>query len=184
MGTNLFFEVNEIQQPQQEDNFETKPSVKLEHIFNQTKIINLHPVKVRPKRVELPQFQDLKYNFNWDYNTLLDKFANGSLNLEDIVKQEDISIANNDLDETDVIDEPVEKVTSVTEEIPHSEKMETSSQSDLNSRLLENNYLRLSKLARRPTRRHITPEVVQECDPKYKQSYYYHNLEKQVITFI
>ncbi|CAH1954682.1 unnamed protein product [Acanthoscelides obtectus] len=78
IGTNLFFDTED--NTEVGDAFHKVASIKAKLIVKQTEVLNLKPVKVSPRKIELEHdLRSLTYNFEWDYKTLLDKLENGTL---------------------------------------------------------------------------------------------------------
>lgn len=170
MGSNLFFNVSENQF--QSDKFGTKPTVHLDFLTSQNKILNLEPVKVKPT-VDINDNQlQIEYNLKWDYDTLLKKWDDGTLDLKDMVS---------DIKEASQSEDITEEYLGVVEPATVNVKNSSEEAEETFVKELQEEYYRLKQLATRPTRRKIILEEVQECDVKYKKAFEIHNLKKQIL---
>lgn len=178
MGTNLFFEINENQI--HSDVYGRKASVHLNFFGLQTKVLNLEPVKIKPRKLETNQEHlKIKYNLNWDYDTLLKKWDDGTLELNDMIKNLQIISPKEVTKEIDDTEERPEVFREIQLQIEKSNKEDEDSVKEL-----EESYQRLKLLAKRPVRRKIGEEEVEKCDDKYRKAYEFHNIEKQVNIFL
>lgn len=176
MGTNIFFEVSDNQT--QSDVLDRKTSVHLEYFASQTKILTMEPVKIKPRKPEIaPDQFKIKYNLKWDYDTLLKKWDNGTLDMRDMIK--DVQVIPTNEHSKDVIEDEEESVeiSQPTEIIVEKIFVEKD---EYLAKELKEQYQRLKFLAKRPVKRKIIEEVVQNCEDKYIQAYELHNIEKQV----
>ncbi|CAG9764343.1 unnamed protein product [Ceutorhynchus assimilis] len=205
LGTNLFFEKG----PNEEHGefpFKEPLEFKLNFLTAQTKVLNCTQMKVPSTAVAaapLPETQtrqdNLKFNFNWEYKELLEKFENGTLDLQDMISpkndtQKDTDSAKNDTSERNIEPE--------IEPEPRPEPMETEGNRILDDNMevfeiqdigdpetthepelqdnLKNAYERLLLLARTPVKRVVEEEEC-VCDPKYKKEYDYRSTECKVL---
>lgn len=177
MGTNLFFEINENQI--HSDIYGRKASIHLNYFGLQSKVLNLEPVKIKPRKPEINQEHlKIKYNLNWDYDTLLKKWDDGTLELNDMIK--DMQILPSKEKAVEIIEEDAEDRSEVCKQVQVNIKKKTNKEIEQSVRELEENYARLKLLAKRPVHRKIIEQGVEKCDDKYKKAYEFHNIEKQV----
>lgn len=176
MGTNLFFEICENQS--QPDIFGRKATVLLDYLSSQTKVLNLVPVKIKPRKPDIHEEQlQIKYNLKWDYDTLLQKWDDGTLELKDIIKD----IKGLPLNEkTKEAPQDFQDENEIPDHVQVNVEKKSHVEDECSVRELQEDYQKLKLLARRPVRRKIDRETVEECENKYKQAYELHNLEKQV----
>ncbi|XP_050511985.1 uncharacterized protein LOC114346541 [Diabrotica virgifera virgifera] len=196
MGTNLFFE--EIQDvPPVTDPFFKRNLNQYGCTFHGIKTINLKQMKIPPPKVEKGEItKDIEFNLDWDYNTLLQKFSNGALKLHDIINKEDKDDDQNEKQQKNTGDcEAMEieeqdnhtlaetRANIVTQDLITYDDDINNEQiiEDIVSTDLLHDYEKLRKLAFRPVKRKPVLDEMAECDPKYKDAYDYHNLEKQIL---
>lgn len=183
MGTNLFFEETD-DNPHTGNTFEKQTPICLKYVLSSTKLLNLQQVKIPQTKARIPnEVKHINYNLNWDYQELLQKFEDGTLQIEDIslgemcsqnVEVEDEKTEQNDEIQSNEI--PIDCETEPERE----EKLENVLTDIMPVTILEAEYAQLNELARRPVRRVVSPELVAECDKKYEEAYEYHNIERQV----
>lgn len=190
LGTNLFFEANK-ENPKQNDIFIKRSQIQYENTYTTAKIIDLQPVKVPPRKVQVSSDKKLEFNLNWDYRRLLEKFSDGTLKLQDILKD------GRKLDETDESEdgEEDEKMISLEENDNQTngkidENISDALEDEGGCSMVEatnvpmdilEDYQKLRQLAFRPVKMPAKQEKLQECDPKYRGAYEYHNLERQIL---
>ncbi|KAG5894082.1 hypothetical protein JTB14_003939 [Gonioctena quinquepunctata] len=163
MGTNLYFDTV-LNSSRQIDNFDKKGSIKFDFISRNTKIINLKQVKVPPKKVKLPkEIKNIEFNLDVDYNTLLKKFADRTLGIEDII------VINAEVKSSHM---EIEHEISTNEHVLDALVPST---------ILEEKYNKLQALARKPMRIETFPEIMEECDQKYKKSHEFDSLKRQIM---
>ncbi|KAH0807312.1 hypothetical protein GEV33_015477 [Tenebrio molitor] len=176
VGTNLFFE--EVEDPPLKTNiFEQDTPIRLKPLVSQTKIIKLKQAKLPRKVTSTNQCKEsVILNLNQDYHTVLEKLEQGMLNIDDIAHKEPEPTRDEQFDDfsfespDEISTEPEKEIETLLEGI--EDKSQTTE--------LEAKYERLKRLARRPVKRMKSPELVEECDPEYRNAYEYHNLEKQI----
>lgn len=182
MGTNIFFESCEAQiKP---NAYSRKAPFDLNYITFQNKVLNLEPVKIKPKKPELPKEQlEIQYNLKWDYATLLKKWDDGTLELKDLVKgDKDIPPKEKVKDVSeDERDNEYEEDSSVESELPEKHKKNPIESDEKLEKELQIAYEKLKLLAQRPVKRKTDEEKVQECEDKYKKLCELHNIQRQVI---
>lgn len=187
MGTNLFFEETDINS-RTGNAFEKQTPICLKYLQSSTKLLNLQQVKIPQQKARIQnEVKSINYNLNWDYNELLQKLENGTLQIEDISlgeapfqappqKMEVVEETEEEIDDFQNNQFIVEPETE-----PDLEKKLKCVVEDTGlSNILEKEYEQLNVLARRPVRRAVSPELVAECDEKYKEVFEYHNIERQV----
>nr|CAH7726889.1 unnamed protein product [Callosobruchus chinensis] len=176
------------------DAFNKKTRIKAKLLLKQTKVLNLKPVKVCPKKIEIkPEVKNITFNFKWDYKTLLDKLEDGTLGLHDIIftteaetaeKSNENILSNPGKVKDTKVPQKEEAKGHVTEmevtDIPAKER-DKEFPNKRKVQILEAEYEKLKVLAWRPTRRIAEEELIEECDPKYKAPYEFHNIEKQIL---
>lgn len=211
IGTNLFF--TDHKQADQEGEIEDGETIRLQHQATQFKHIELTPVKFPSDMGELPKpSHNIQINKNYDYKSLLRKFAHGDLNLkEDLV----VVSRDNNVESRPVVEGKEKKgqtskkdsrVPTEVAESPHSSsrvtiapipkpsgrtenQSSTANKSVFHPKQPLNNVIdilthkmeKLKRLALRPTRRKKEPEVVAECEEKYKEAYAYNSLKSMVM---
>lgn len=165
----------------QSDVFGRKAPVHLDYVASQNKVLNLVPVKIKPRKPEMQSDQlKIKYNFKWEYNTLLQKWDDGTLELKDLIKVVEVIPSEEDSDE------PIEDIKSKVESckpVQVNAQQKVDEEDECSKRELLEDYQKLKSLAKRPVKRKIKEEIVENCEDKYKQAYELHNLEKQVMYF-
>ncbi|CAG9822912.1 unnamed protein product [Phaedon cochleariae] len=182
MGTNLFFKTS-VGSSQVCDAFMKRGPVLLDCVLAESKVLNLKQVKIPPRKVKIPrELSKIEYNLDWDYNTLLTKFADGSLRIQDIVKKEfhDQVLVQEDIieNEDDSDEEEMDTVhEEVVQELPLEEEYFTQSSIE---KQLEEEYEKLKSLAMKPMRQAILEECVENSEMNDKKAYEYHNLKCQV----
>ncbi|KAJ8919038.1 hypothetical protein NQ315_016944 [Exocentrus adspersus] len=189
IGTNLFFEKTD-DNSQANSTFEKRAPIQLKHFLSSTKVLHLQQVKIPQAKVRIQnELQNINYNFTWDYKQLLQKFEDGSLQIEDISlgEQPPPNLPEHQVVEAeDEIEDNVDRfgdkgVPDPETEMELDKKLDTVLETVDNCKILEAEYQQLQILARRPVRRATSPEIVAECDRKYEDAYEYHNIEKQVL---
>lgn len=177
MGTNLFFEFSDNQSSL--DMFGRRPPIHLEYFSSVNKVLKLEPAKIKPRKPEIEGGQlKITYNLDWDYDTLLQKWDEGTLALTDMLKDEVNLPAKKDNPK-----EPIEKIEEnmeYSEPVPVNIEQNAYDEDELSLKELQEDYKKLKLLAKRPARRKIEIETVEMCENKYKTAYDFHNLEKQV----
>ncbi|CAH0552586.1 unnamed protein product [Brassicogethes aeneus] len=176
MGTSLFFD--EVEDPKTSNDISIKPSpIHLNHIVSQDRILSLKQVKLKKKIEDINEDQAIKLNLKWNYKTLLEKFENGTLDFS-------LIDARNNFTEDKTINSHVLEITqpeSSGEQDSNLDHPNEECLSNVSSNLILNNkYQKLKKLARRPVKRFILPELVTKCEQKYKESYELHNIKCQI----
>lgn len=179
MGTNIFFDISENQS--QSDVFGRKASIQLDYFTSQTKVLNLEPVKIKPRKADIQEEQlEIKYNLKWDYDTLLKKWDEGTLELKDMIKDMKVIPLKEKLTHTT---EEFEERMDVCEPVQVSVDI-SADEDELSTKELQEQYQYIKCLARRPVRRKPEKQTIKDCEDRYKDNYELHNLKKQVSNKI
>ncbi|CAG9856461.1 unnamed protein product [Phyllotreta striolata] len=188
LGTNLFFEASD-EELVENDLFNKRGPIPLKHAYSTAKVISLQLVNVPTSNPEISvKKKNIEFNLDWDYNTVLQKFSDGSLKIHDIIKE---STDQEDAKEHIQVKEETTQIVDISKEdepqIPLQDTViEEDKECDVDNdntdcTNLLNDYLKLRQLASRPVKSKVIQENIQQCDPKYRDSYEYHNLERQVL---
>lgn len=156
--------------------FEQQTPINLKHVLSQDKILKLKQVKLSQNKIEEPdQSQAIKLNLKWNYNTLKEKFENGTLDLELLDSKSDPNAStSSNADFLEITESNQNKAGPCV----------TPQENELKAipvvNIVEHKYKKLKELARRPAKRLTEEEEVEDCSQKYKNAYEMHNLKCQV----
>ncbi|KAH1028224.1 uncharacterized protein LOC109538504 [Dendroctonus ponderosae] len=182
IGTNMFFSKTSNKGPAEFPFFDPVP-FKLEPAGLQSKVLACSQMLIPSTgSQQLPSTtEDVKFNLNWDYKELLQKFAAGKLDLQDIIAKE------GDEHEEVALEIPVappheQESNNVTQQQQQeSQSQDISDLLDLSlSDELQEMYDRLLNLARTPVRHMVEPEEA-GCVSQYQQESDYKTIEAKVL---
>ncbi|XP_018573635.1 uncharacterized protein LOC108912740 [Anoplophora glabripennis] len=188
IGTNLFFEETDVNS-HTGNAFEKQTSICLKYLQSSTKLLDLQQVKFPQKKANIQnEIKNINYNLNWDYNELLRKLENGTLQIEDISAGElppeappqKMEVVEEEECEENYEPQNIEIIVEAETE-PELDEIEAALEGIKPINILEKEYEQLNVLARRPVKRAVSPELVAECDEKYKEVFEYHNIERQIL---
>lgn len=187
-------------------------TTKLEFLHLQSKVIACKQMRVSTKEIPLPDNnENVQFNLNWDYKTLLKKFDNGTLDYKYLTNEVGLDFnCNNSFmlmvftqsyqgERMEQFEEtPLNDSVSITEDGSAEDVSETKNMSDnmeveevadishevLDKQLsneLSEAYKSLLLLACTPVKRKIPEELEVQCSPPYKNNFEYRNIECKVI---
>lgn len=177
-------------------------TTKLEFLHLQSKVIACKQMRVSTKEIPLPDSNDnVQFNLNWDYKTLLKKFENGTLDYKYLTNEVGLDTRSYQDERMEHSEEtPLNESVSITEDVSAEEVSETKNMSDnmeveevadishevLDKQLsneLSEAYKSLLLLASTPVKRKLTEELEVQCSPSYKNNFEYRNIECKVILY-
>lgn len=184
LGTNLFFE--ECKHPREKSLYEKQAPLSLQHKVSQNKILTLTPVKIPSKSKDIPApASAVKISKKYDYDTLLKKLKNRSLNFEEMLAEDAAELEN-----TPTVEKTLKKLDSkskmlknieITEPVTLSAKdddVEETLEKDVD--IIKFKYEKLKRLARIPTK-HVAEENCALDTEINKSKYELNCLKSQIL---
>lgn len=180
IGTNIFLQ----RTPNQDNNdnpFLTWTSNNLKVTDTQMKTVYCKKMRILPLKTKQPANNGvIKYNFNWDYQELLKKFEDRTLDLNDMIMQCQYVDTNElSVQQTQEVPPITEEPKVIELEMKVEEPIKYNNKETIQQIELRNAYENLKVLARKPLQRKKILEPV-GCVEKYKKLFDYKNIECKV----